>query len=157
MKKKFGKAIIIGLGVLWMGGCAGGQKREQTALMYVNQGGIYQLNPEEFIAGHPLGEEENIRIDFLGQDVDTSYHFAQIRDREPLHRHEKSDLSVTLLRGHGVLRLGAKEIKIRQGDTINVPGHSNHAFINRSAKPAAAFVMFRPPLTKGDRILVNEK
>lgn len=156
MTKLFGGEIVLVFVVLLMGGCAGVQKREQTALMYVNQGGIFQLNPEEFIAGHPLGDGENIRMDFLGQDIDTSYHFAQIRDREPLHRHEISDLTVILLRGHGVLRLGSKEKKVREGDTVKIPANANHAFINRSGEPASAFVMFRPPFQEGDKVLVNE-
>ena len=143
--------------LLFLAGCSGGEKRKATALPYVRQGAVFELKLEDFFQNHPLAKDQNIRVDFLGQDSETSYHVAQVRDREPFHKHEKSDLKVIVIQGKGTLKLDQSTRALRIWDSAHVPMGTPHAFINKGDILAAAFVMFSPPFTKGDKVLVGKE
>ncbi|MDH3514576.1 MAG: cupin domain-containing protein, partial [Gammaproteobacteria bacterium] len=112
---------------------------------------------EQILEQNRLGEAENIRAVTLARNNRSSSLLVQVRDREPLHRHADSDITVLLLRGEGDIRLGQQTIAVKAGDVTHIPRGAIHAFINRGPEPAAALVVYSPAPGPKDRILVEEK
>lgn len=79
-----------------------------------------------------------------------------MRDREPLHLHADSDITVFLLKGQGRIRLGARELPVKAGDVMHIPRGVIHAFINEDRAPAAALVVYSPAPGPDDRVLIRE-
>ena len=52
----------------------------------------------------PAGE--GFALHELGRDAHASHHLVVIRERETPHRHDRHDLFVVILRGHGGMLLG---------------------------------------------------
>lgn len=101
-----------------------------------------------------LAEGVPARVLELARDADTSQHLVAIRDREPLHRHNRHSLSVVILKGHGAMHLGGEERRVGEGSVLHVPRGVVHAFINASDEPAVAYVLYSPPFDGVDRELV---
>ncbi|MEK9133335.1 MAG: cupin domain-containing protein [Pseudomonadota bacterium] len=128
------------------------------------------LGPDEKIAGRfaahhlePLlaenkpGKDENIKAVPLFRSERASNVLVQVRDREPLHRHADSDITVFLLRGEGDMRIGKEALPVKAGSVIHIPRGVVHAYINRGPEPAAALVVYSPAPGPKDRILVEDK
>ncbi len=112
---------------------------------------------ESLLADNPLGANENIRTVPLYRSERSSNVLVQIRDREPLHRHADSDITVFLLRGAGELRVGKQMHAVKSGDVMHIPRGAVHAYINRGPEPAVALVVYSPAPGPKDRILVEDK
>ncbi len=104
-----------------------------------------------------LAADEPLRVEELGRDGDTSHHLVSLREREPLHRHDRHALLVVMLKGHGTmqLELGGEARPVGPGSLLYVPRGTPHAFINRSGEPAVAYVIYSPPYDGNDRQLVD--
>jgi mannose-6-phosphate isomerase-like protein (cupin superfamily) len=74
-----------------------------------------------------------------------------IRDREVPHRHDRHDLMVVMLRGHGFMRIGEEERALGEGSILYVPRATVHAFRNTSEEPAAAYAIYTPAFDGRDR------
>jgi mannose-6-phosphate isomerase-like protein (cupin superfamily) len=108
------------------------------------------------LAEGELAPGESVRVTELGRDAGTSHHLVRIRDREELHRHERHDLLVVMLRGHGTMRLGGGERPVGPGSILYVPRGAPHAFRNQAAEPAVAYLVYAPPFDGQDRVVVAE-
>ena len=84
---------------------------------------------------------------------DTSHHLVTLRNREPLHRHDRHALTVLVLRGEGAMSIEGEERPVGAGSLIHVPRGTVHAFINQSPEPAVAYVLYAPPFDGTDRQL----
>jgi mannose-6-phosphate isomerase-like protein (cupin superfamily) len=104
------------------------------------------------LAGIP--PEEDLAVYELGRDAGTSHHVVWIRDAEAPHRHDRHDLVVVILRGHGRMRLGDEERAVGEGSVLYVPRGTVHAFTNASEEPAAAYAVYTPPFDGRDRVPV---
>jgi mannose-6-phosphate isomerase-like protein (cupin superfamily) len=62
-----------------------------------------------------LGAGESQRVVEIARDDASSHHVVAIRDRETPHRHDRHDLLVVMLEGHGAMRLGDEEKPVGQG------------------------------------------
>jgi mannose-6-phosphate isomerase-like protein (cupin superfamily) len=102
-----------------------------------------------------LAPAEAFKVVELGRDAHTSHHLVWIRDREVPHRHDRHDLVVVMLRGHGAMRLGAEERAVGEGSILYVPRGSVHAFRNASPEPAAAYAVYTPAFDGADRVPVE--
>lgn len=102
-----------------------------------------------------LAPGEDFKVVELGRDAHTSHHLVWIRDREALHRHDRHDLVVVMLRGHGAMRLGADERAVGEGSILYVPRGTPHAFRNASPEPAAAYAVYTPAFDGADRVPVE--
>ena len=102
-----------------------------------------------------LDPGQDVRVEELGRDQDTSHHLVTLRDREPLHRHDRHALVVILLEGHGTMHLAGEERAVAEGSVLHVPRGAVHAFINRSEQPAVAYIVYAPPYDGSDRQLVE--
>ncbi|MEW6331186.1 MAG: cupin domain-containing protein [Pseudomonadota bacterium] len=100
--------------------------------------------------------DENIKVVPLFRNERSSNILVQVRDREPLHRHIDSDITVFLLRGAGEMRIGKETRPVKAGDVIHIERNVVHAYINRGPEPAAALVVYSPPPGPKDRVLAEE-
>jgi mannose-6-phosphate isomerase-like protein (cupin superfamily) len=98
-----------------------------------------------------LGPDEGFRVVEVARDTHTSHHLVWIRDREVPHRHDRHDLVVVMLRGHGTMWLGDEERVVGEGSILYVPRGTPHAFRNASGEPAAAYAVYVPPFDPEDR------
>jgi mannose-6-phosphate isomerase-like protein (cupin superfamily) len=111
---------------------------------------------DELIASAPLADGEEFRAVEIGRDAHVSQQVVAIRTGETLHRHDRHDLLVVILRGHGRMRLGDDTREVGEGSILYVPRGSVHAFTNGSAEPAYAFTVYAPPFDGKDRAPVDE-
>lgn len=105
-------------------------------------------------ASEPLPPGESLRVRELGRDEHTSHHLVWIRDREAPHRHDRHDLLVVILRGHGGMRLGDEERPVGEGSILYVPRGTAHAFRNASPDVAVAYAVYTPAFDGNDRVPV---
>ena len=116
-------------------------------------GGRQTLSFEQLAARAALGPGEGIRVEELARDAATSHHVVAIRDRETPHRHDRHDLLIVMIEGHGFMRLGDAERPVGQGSILYVPRGTLHAFRNAGASPAVAYVVYLPPFDGRDRVV----
>jgi mannose-6-phosphate isomerase-like protein (cupin superfamily) len=102
-----------------------------------------------------IADGENIKAVRVMRNERVEQLLVQVRDREPLHYHADSELTVFMLRGRGVIRIGAEETAIRAGDVVHVPSGVVHAYINNGPEVGVAFVVMAPPPGPADRVLVG--
>jgi mannose-6-phosphate isomerase-like protein (cupin superfamily) len=102
-----------------------------------------------------LADGESFRLRELGRDAHSSHHLVWIRDRETPHRHDRHDLFVVMLRGHGTMRLGSEERVVGSGSVLYVPRGTVHAFRNTSGEVAAAYAVYAPAFDGRDRVEVE--
>jgi mannose-6-phosphate isomerase-like protein (cupin superfamily) len=114
-------------------------------------------NLEKILAANPPGENEDIKVTPLYESPRSKHVLVQVRDREPPHIHADSDITVWLLRGHGVLHVAGKEHPVKAGDVIHVPRDVVHYFVNRGFEVAAALVVYSPVPGPDDRVPVRVK
>ncbi len=91
----------------------------------------------------------------IGRDEHTSHHLVAIRDRETPHRHDRHDLFVVILRGHGAMRIGTEERPVGIDSILYVPRGTAHAFRNDSGEPAFAYAVYAPAFDGSDRTTVE--
>ena len=96
-----------------------------------------------------------VRVVELGRDADTSHHLVALRDREPLHRHDRHALSVRVLVGWGRMHIDGEERPVGAGSILHIPRGAVHAFINESGTPAVAYLIHAPPFDGDDRVLIG--
>lgn len=133
-------------------GCAAGSGAGPRALRAVPAG----LNLAEWLADHPLAQGQAISLIELDRTDAASRHIVQILDREALHVHQRHDLWVRVERGAGTLRLGSATRRLQAGSVVTIPRGVAHSFVNESAEPAVALVVFTPPFDGADTVLVYE-
>lgn len=107
---------------------------------------------EVFLADHPVAADQAIRVDEVARTASASYHLVQARTGERPHRHMAHDLTVFVLRGGGILTLGATRIPLRAGDAVLIPRDTVHWFANDASAPAVALAVFTPPLESPDSV-----
>jgi quercetin dioxygenase-like cupin family protein len=106
---------------------------------------------EELLRANPIAPDENIIATPLRRGSSSSLHLVQIRDREQPHVHARYDLTVTLLRGKGILHLGEQGLPMRAGDVAFIPRGAPHFFVNEGNQPAVAVVSFAPAFDAPDQ------
>lgn len=99
---------------------------------------------ESLLAEHRPEVGRNITPFVLERSERTTQQLVFVRDREEPHEHAGQDLIVTVLRGHGTLWLGERQVPMHEGDVAVVPAGLRHWFVNQGDEPAAAFVILAP-------------
>ncbi len=92
----------------------------------------------------------------LEEHTATSEHVVVVKDREPFHKHDKSDLVGILLEGEGYFKTLHGDVPVAVGDVIVIPMGAPHAFVNTASGYSTVFATFSPPFTAGDRVAVDE-
>jgi mannose-6-phosphate isomerase-like protein (cupin superfamily) len=102
-----------------------------------------------------LADDEGFRVAEFGRDAHSSHHVVAIRDREVPHRHDRHDLFVVMVRGHGFMRLGDEERAVGEHSVLYVPRGTPHAFRNVTDAPAIAYAVYSPAFDGKDRVIVE--
>jgi mannose-6-phosphate isomerase-like protein (cupin superfamily) len=104
----------------------------------------------------PLAPDQDFRVVELGRSESTSHHVGAIRTAERPHRHDRHDLLVLLVRGHGMQTVGSETREVGEGSVLFVPRGVVHAFANAGPEPAIAYLVYAPPFDGVDRVQVAE-
>ena len=105
---------------------------------------------------NPIGPGEAVRITTLVESPDMSGLLVQVRGSLPPHFHKLTREVVYLLRGEGMLQLGAERIPIKAGAVVRIPAGTVHTFTNRGETPAVFFVVTAPRWDEQDRFMVQD-
>lgn len=100
-------------------------------------------------ADAPLAGE---RLDGTG---DSSLHMLVIRDREPFHRHDHSDITAVVIEGEGYLETHGERQPVKAGDVVVIPRGAPHAYVNTARGGSVLYASFSPPFVDGDRVPVE--
>jgi mannose-6-phosphate isomerase-like protein (cupin superfamily) len=106
---------------------------------------------DELVDRAPLDPGEDFRVIEIGRDAHSSQHLVKIRHAEVPHRHDRHELWVLMLEGHGNLLLGSESRAVGEGSLLYIPRGVRHAFTNESETPATAYVIYSPPFDGKDR------
>lgn len=109
----------------------------------------------QLLKDQPLAAGENIRVLPLQKTGRSAQFLVQIRDREPLHYHADSDITVFMLHGSGRIQIGERARPARAGDVIHIPRGAVHAYINEGPEIGVAFVVYSPVPGSDDRVEVD--
>lgn len=110
----------------------------------------------ELVERVPLEAGQDFRVAELGRDAGTSHHIVAIRTAETPHRHDRHDLFVVMIRGHGTWRVGDETKPVGEGSLLYIPRGTVHAFGNESAENAIAYAVYVPPFDGEDRVEVGD-
>jgi mannose-6-phosphate isomerase-like protein (cupin superfamily) len=113
------------------------------------------LRLEELAGRVALEPGEDVHLIEIGRDRGSSHHVVAIRDREVPHRHDRHDLVVVMVRGHGSMLLGDEERPVGVGSILYVPRGTVHAFRNAADEPAVAYAVYAPAFDGKDRVIVG--
>lgn len=102
-----------------------------------------------------LAQGQDSRITLLRQSEHASVHLVQVRGAEKAHFHKTHDLTVFMVRGSGVMKIGPGTRWIRRGDVVHVPAGVLHYFTNGGSSPAIAVIVFSPPFDGKDTVTVE--
>lgn len=117
-------------------------------------GKLKQQDVERLLKQQPLAAGENIRALPLQKNERSAHVLVQVRDREPLHYHADSDITVFVLRGQGRITIADRTRPARAGDVLHIPRGVVHAYINEGPEVGVALVVYSPPPGPDDRVLV---
>ncbi|MEM7409593.1 MAG: cupin domain-containing protein [Myxococcota bacterium] len=99
---------------------------------------------------------EDFKVVEIGRDAGTSQHLVAIRTQEIPHRHDRHDLFVVMVRGHGTWRVGDETQPVGENSILYVPRGTVHAFSNQAQLPAIAYAVYVPPFDGEDRVEVPD-
>ena len=105
---------------------------------------------------NPIGPGEELRITRLVESPDMSGILVQVRSSMPPHVHKLTQEVVYMLRGEGMLQLGAERIPIKAGAVVRIPAGIVHTFTNQGPAPAVFFVVTTPRWDEQDRFMVKD-
>jgi mannose-6-phosphate isomerase-like protein (cupin superfamily) len=114
----------------------------------------YSGNLQALLASNPLADGEKVKIIPLAQSPRANWQVIRLRVSVPAHVHKKSDETVQILAGRGILRVGKKRHQVKTGDVYVIPMGTEHEFILESPQ-ADALSTFTPRFSPGDRIYTN--
>lgn len=100
----------------------------------------------------PLADGEDFRVAEVGRDARASHHVVAIRTAETPHRHDRHDLLVVMVRGHGTWRVGDETLPVGEGSILAIPRGTVHAFANESGESAIAYAVYSPAFDGVDRV-----
>jgi mannose-6-phosphate isomerase-like protein (cupin superfamily) len=150
-----GRAVLV-LALLALGCARAAEPAGEPVLDALFPDGRRSIPVDDLAERVQLAPGEHFAVVELARDAGTSHHVVAIRDRERPHRHDRHDLWVVMLRGHGTWRLGEEVRPVGEGSILYVPRGTVHAFANASDAPARAYAVYSPPFDGADRVLVED-
>ena len=147
-----GPACLGLLATLALGCAAGGG---QPVLDALTPGGRLAVPLAALAERATLEPGQEFRVVEVSRDAGSSHHVVAIRTGEQPHRHDRHDLLVIMLDGHGTWRLGDETRPVGEGSILYAPRGTVHAFVNESGSPAKAYAVYFPPFDGKDRVAAD--
>jgi mannose-6-phosphate isomerase-like protein (cupin superfamily) len=110
---------------------------------------------DALLAQNRIAPGENIKVVRVLRNDHVEHLLVQVRDREPLHYHADSDITVVIRHGNGTIRIADRETPVHAGDIVHIPRGTVHAYINKGPDAGVAFVIMAPPPGPADRVVVE--
>ncbi len=110
---------------------------------------------DALLAQNRIAPGENIKVVRVLRNDHVEHLLVQVRDREPLHYHADSDITVMIQHGSGMIRIADRETPVRASDIVHIPRGVAHAYINEGPDIGVAFVIMAPPPGPADRVVVD--
>ncbi|MCH2234140.1 MAG: cupin domain-containing protein [Crocinitomicaceae bacterium] len=99
---------------------------------------------------------ENITVEKITTDKNTSSFVIWIRDGVKLHKHTYHTESLVVIQGKGDMQLGEEIIEVKKGDFFTIPENTPHGVTVTSSKPMKVLSMQSPEFKGVDRIFIEE-
>lgn len=126
-----------------------------TANVAIVGGGTWAFGDRAAALKAGMAEGAPLAGERLDGTESTSLHVLVIRDREPYHAHEKSDVTALVVEGEGYLETHGARLPVRAGDVVVIPRGAPHAYVNTARGGSTLYASFSPPFVEGDRVPVE--
>lgn len=136
---------------LWLGGCAAVPAPGAPDFSRPDIADLQAL-----LERNPVASGEAVRITRLVESPGMSGLLVQVAGSMPLHVHKLTQEVIYMLRGEGLLQLGAERIPIKAGAVARIPPGTVHTFANQGPAPAVFFVVTAPRWDEQDRFMVKD-
>lgn len=134
-----------------LAGCASAELQEPPSVVRPD---LTDLQAQ--LERNSIGPGEAVRITALVDSPDMSGLLVQVRGSLPPHLHKLTQEVVYMLRGEGLLQLGAERIPIKTGAVVRIPAGTVHTFTNTGETLAVFFVVTTPRWDEQDRVIVKD-
>lgn len=114
------------------------------------RGNLFTLQQQQ-----PLPYDQDLSSLPLFANATSSASLIQVRSGVRSHYHANHDEIVYILKGKGVMTVGAETRAIQAGDLIVMQRGIVHKVINKSAQPLVALSIMCPPFDGEDRIFTE--
>lgn len=122
-----------------------------------NLGKIEEKTMDRVLWENEIAPDENFKKSIILQNDLASYHLIQIRGSEEHRQHEYHDVAFFLQSGNGLMFLGDKSFRVKQGAVVFIKHGTPYHFMNGGMVPASAIAIYSPPFDGKDDIIVPEK
>ena len=99
---------------------------------------------------------ENITIEKITTDNNTTSFVIWIKDGVKLHKHAYHTESLVVIEGKGDMQIGDKIIEVKKGDFFTIPENTPHGVTVTSSKPMKVLSIQSPEFKGIDRIFIEE-
>jgi mannose-6-phosphate isomerase-like protein (cupin superfamily) len=112
---------------------------------------------DTFIDDVPSDAKQQVAVMHLRRSAVSSQHFIMLRGAEEPHVHDRSDLTVFVLRGAVVMHFEDRTVKVGPGDVVDIPMGAFHWAENVADEPSLAYAVYSPAFDGKDRRRVPPK
>ncbi len=105
----------------------------------------------------PADENKAVAVMHLRRSPASSHHFIMLRGAEEPHVHDRSDLTVFVLRGAVLMHFEDRTVKVGPGDVVDIPMGAFHWAENVADEPSIAYAVYSPAFDGKDRRPVAPK
>jgi len=101
------------------------------------------------------GEFENIKVEKLCSQEETTSFLIWVSDTVKPHFHKKHNETLYFIEGEGIFYVGSKKHEIKSGDYITIPKNVVHSFKTTSKSPIKAISVQAPEFFGEDRFWIE--
>ncbi len=105
----------------------------------------------------PSDPSQEVAVMHLRRSDVSSHHFIMLRGAEEPHVHDRSDLTVFVLRGAVVMHFEDRTVEVGPGEVIDIPMGAFHWAENVADEPSLAYAVYSPAFDGKDRRPVPAK
>lgn len=104
----------------------------------------------------PHKEYENILINKLDTDSNSTSFIIWIKKGVKSHKHEKHSEIISVIEGAGVMTINKKSFDIKSGDYFRIPKNTFHSLVITSKKPMKLISVQSPEFLGKDRVFEKQ-
>ncbi len=103
----------------------------------------------------PAEEKKDFSSENLRVGTVSSHHYVWLRGAEKPHVHDRTDLTVFVLRGEVLIHFEDRAVIVRPGQVVDIPMGAFHWAENASRDPGLAYIVYSPAFDGTDRRFVQ--